>query len=44
VPASGIVASAASAKRLRLAGDDPTEGDFAILRFLCAAEIIESDL
>jgi hypothetical protein len=44
VPASAIVASGASAKRLRRAGDQPTEGDFAILRFLCAAEIIESDL
>ena len=29
---------------LRRAEDRPTEGDFAILRFLCAAEIIESDL
>ncbi len=44
VPASAIVASGASAKRLRRAGDQPAEGDFAILRFLCAAEIIESDL
>ena len=44
VPASAIVASGASAKRLRRASDQPTEGDFAILRFLCAAEIIESDL
>ncbi|MBV8217409.1 MAG: hypothetical protein JO325_03015, partial [Solirubrobacterales bacterium] len=44
VPASAIVASGASAQRLRRAGDRPTEGDFAILRFLCAAEIIESDL
>jgi hypothetical protein len=44
VPASAVMASAASAKRLRRAGDTPTEGDFAILRFLCAAEIIESDL
>jgi hypothetical protein len=44
VPASGIVASAASAKRLKRAQDRPTDGDFAILRFLCAAEIIESDL
>ncbi len=44
VPASGIVAPAASAKRLRRARGDPTERDFAILRFLCAAEIIESDL
>jgi len=44
VPASAIVASGASAKRLRRATDQPTAGDFAILRFLCAAEIIESDL
>ena len=44
VPASAIGASGASAKLLRRAGDQPTEGDFAILRFLCAAEIIESDL
>ena len=44
VPASAIVASGASAKRLRKATDQPTAGDFAILRFLCAAEIIESDL
>jgi Ferritin-like domain len=43
-PASAIGASAASAKTLRRAGDQPTNGDFAILRFLCAAEIIESDL
>jgi hypothetical protein len=44
VPASAIAASGASAKGLRRAGDQPTKGDFAILRFLCAAEIIESDL
>jgi Ferritin-like domain len=44
VPTSAMVASGASAKALRRAGDQPTEGDFAILRFLCAAEIIESDL
>jgi Ferritin-like domain len=44
VPASAMVASGASAKMLGRAGDQPTEGDFAILRFLCAAEIIESDL
>ncbi len=44
VPASAIVASGASAKGLRRARNEPTEGDFAILRFLCAAEIIESDL
>ncbi len=41
LPASAVAASSASAKR---AGHHPTEGDFAILRFLCAAEIIESDL
>jgi Ferritin-like domain len=44
VPASAVVASAASARGARRAADEPTEGDFAILRFLCAAEIIESDL
>ena len=44
VPASAVAASGASAKRLRRSRDKPTEGDFAILRFLCAAEIIESDL
>jgi hypothetical protein len=44
LPASAVVASGASAKRLKRAADQPTEGDFAILRFLCAAEIIESDL
>ena len=42
VPASGIAVSSAAAKRHR--AGEPTEGDFAILRFLCAAEIIESDL
>ena len=40
VPASGIAVSSAAARGNR----GPTEGDFAILRFLCAAEIIESDL
>src|SRR6516165_1076245 len=44
VPASGIAASTAIANRLPHRAGDPTEGDFAILRFLCAAEIIESDL
>ncbi|MGH2885217.1 MAG: ferritin-like domain-containing protein, partial [Solirubrobacteraceae bacterium] len=44
VPASAIVASGASARGVRRARDQPTEGDIAILRFLCAAEIIESDL
>jgi hypothetical protein len=44
VPASAMMASGASAEVLRRVGDQPTEGDFAILRFLCAAEIIESDL
>ena len=43
VPASGIAVSSAAAGSRNRAGD-PTEGDFAILRFLCAAEIIESDL
>jgi hypothetical protein len=41
IPASAIAASTATAERDR---DQPTEGDIAILRFLCAAEIIESDL
>ncbi len=42
VPVAAFAASAASGN----AGDAgaPTEGDFAILRFLCAAEILESDL
>jgi hypothetical protein len=43
IPASGIVASSAAANR-RHHRHGPTEGDFAILRFLCAAELIESDL
>jgi hypothetical protein len=43
VPVAGIAASSAAGSSSRRA-DDPTEGDFAILRFLCAAEIIESDL
>ncbi|MBV8911573.1 MAG: hypothetical protein JOZ05_00885 [Acetobacteraceae bacterium] len=42
-PAAAISASSATAKGIHRAGE-PTEGDFAILRFLCAAEIIESDL
>jgi hypothetical protein len=44
LPASAVMTSSASAKRDRIANAQPTEGDFAILRFLCAAEIIESDL
>jgi hypothetical protein len=44
LPASAVTAASASAKRAHQAQDEPTEGDFAILRFLCAAEIIESDL
>jgi len=44
VPASGILASSAAAKARIHRANDPTDGDFAILRFLCAAEIIESDL
>ena len=43
VPVAGIAASGASARTTRR-GKGPTEGDFAILRFLCAAEILESDL
>jgi hypothetical protein len=42
VPAAAIAASGASAKSSQ--HHRPTAGDFAILRFLCAAEIIESDL
>lgn len=44
VPASAMMASRAGADPVGRNGDRPTEGDFAILRFLCAAEIIESDL
>ena len=46
LPAAAAATSSASAatRRARLASSGPTEGDFAILRFLCAAEIIESDL
>jgi hypothetical protein len=44
IPAAGIAASSATAKGDSRHGGQPTEGDFAILRFLCAAEIIESDL
>jgi hypothetical protein len=41
--AATSVANAAAGRSL-LASSQPTRGDFAILRFLCAAEIIESDL
>jgi hypothetical protein len=45
VPVAAVAASGASARSRRAhAASEPTEGDFAILRFLCAAEIIESDL
>jgi Ferritin-like domain len=44
VPASTIAVSSAAAKSRAHRASEPTEGDFAILRFLCAAEIIESDL
>jgi Ferritin-like domain len=45
LPGVAAVASSASARgRARLASEEPTRGDVAILRFLCAAEIIESDL
>ena len=43
VPAAAVGASVAEA-RSRKGNLEPTEGDFAILRFLCAAEILESDL
>src|SRR5881227_404227 len=39
IPASALAASAASAK-----AHGPTKGDIAILRFLAAAEILETDL
>jgi hypothetical protein len=39
VPLSALAASSASAK-----GTRPTDGDIAILRFLAAAEILETDL
>jgi hypothetical protein len=39
VPASALAAGAASAR-----SSEPTHGDIAVLRFLAAAEIIESDL
>lgn len=41
-PAAALATSGASAQARET--DNPTDGDFAILRFLCAAEIIESDL
>ena len=45
LPVGGAVAAGASAKgSVAAAGGHPTAGDVAILRFLCAAEIIESDL
>jgi hypothetical protein len=45
VPGAAAVASSARAAGLGgLASTQPTQGDVAILRFLCAAEIIESDL
>jgi len=44
LPASGALAATAVAHGAHAADAPPTAGDFAILRFLCAAEIIESDL
>jgi Ferritin-like domain len=44
VPATAVAASGASARSRHGLRNEPTAGDFAILRFLCAAEIIESDL
>jgi hypothetical protein len=44
VPSTAIAASGASARPAHRGGHRPSRGDFAILRFLCAAEIIESDL
>ncbi|MGA9860330.1 MAG: hypothetical protein WBQ18_20855, partial [Solirubrobacteraceae bacterium] len=42
VPVSAVAASSASARTHR--AHEPADGDIAILRFLCAAEILESDL
>jgi hypothetical protein len=42
VPVAAVATSGAAAKARK--ANEPTEGDFAILRFLCAAEILESDL
>jgi hypothetical protein len=42
LPVAAVAASGASAKPRH--SNEPTEDDFAILRFLCAAEILESDL
>ncbi|MBV8431096.1 MAG: ferritin-like domain-containing protein [Solirubrobacterales bacterium] len=44
LPGAAAVASSASAATRGRLTSEPTRGDFAILRFLCAAEIIESDL
>jgi hypothetical protein len=44
LPMSAAAASSATAKTAGGAHRRPTKGDVAILRFLCAAEIIESDL
>ena len=43
MPAAAVVAEAAQA-RSRHRSNAPTQGDFALLRFLSAAEIIETDL
>jgi hypothetical protein len=42
LPIAAVAASGAAANERKVGA--PTEGDFAILRFLCAAEILESDL
>jgi Ferritin-like domain len=44
IPASAVAVSSATAESRVPRAAEPSEGDFAILRFLCAAEIIESDL
>jgi hypothetical protein len=41
---AGAVAATRASARAHRASRGPTEGDFAILRFLAAAELIESDL
>src|SRR5436305_14781603 len=44
VPASAVAVSTASARSRHGLRGGPTAGDFAIPRFPCAAEIIESEL
>lgn len=44
IPTAATAVSNGEARVARRRGHRPTPGDIAILRFLCAAEIIESDL